>query len=878
MRLSTVSFRASVLTGVGAASLLIGAQVRAEEMEQAAGSEPEVEEIVVTGNVAGSSARPSAAVSVLRSAEIQQIAPLSAADLLKNVPGVFVNSALGEVRNIVYSRGVSANSSDGANGYYYVSLQEDGLPVTNVTFNNFGPDFFYRQDLSLARLEALRGGTAVVTGPNAPGGIFNYISRSGRSDPGVEVSGRFGLEGNGKNPYYRVDAFAAGQLADTLYYSIGGFYRDSTGARDPGYSLNRGGQIKANLLWDYGSGTVQLYGKYLDDRNGFFEFVPARNFNDPKAVPELGNAFSPLPPKSGRHRFNAYIGAPEQSWDPSKLAHSKSTTIGLKIDHEFGDGWSISNNLKYADNRADWTTGAVIFPLAIDDPVLNVFLNALRPGAYTYTDRSTGNIVAQLSRNAAGQINVVSNSLPNQSVLQNGVLSQVAYSYEPSVEEWMDQLSITKRFDTMSFKLGAFFATSGIELINGGGGIGLSPLVDNPDLLDITYTGPSGTVQQLTDPSGFTAIGQRAVRNTGRQKQLSIFFGHDWTLTDRLSIDWGARYEKIRVKGANQTSIANPRCFDPTYGGADNNVDTLYDNCQTTLSAPLRYDHSLDYFSFSGAMTYRFDDRNIVYARYSQGKKAPDFAFFITLDTPAEIDNVRPVSQKVQQIELGYRHNGDRFHASVSPFYSKLSRVGTTQVFQNADGSFYTPPTLFATTETWGVEIEGDVDVTDSVNLRTAVTVQDPQSRNFAVWIANGLGPADDSISAVPDGDADNNAKLMATTTLRFTPSDRFTSFLTWKYMGARAANRFNTFDLPAFSQIDIGATYNFTEKVSISANINNVLNGKGVMSWAPAGGLVASLDRQAFTPAQRAANEDQLFNIITIQPRAFFVSGKVKF
>src|SRR3546814_6344712 len=89
-----------------------------------------------------------------------------------------------------------------------------------------------------------------------------------------------------------------------------------------------------SLLWDYGSGTVQLYGKYLDDRNGFFEFVPARNFNDPKAVPELGNAFSPLPPKSGRHRFNAYLGAPEQSWDPSKLAHSKSTTVGFKVDPE----------------------------------------------------------------------------------------------------------------------------------------------------------------------------------------------------------------------------------------------------------------------------------------------------------------------------------------------------------------------------------------------------------------------------------------------------------------------------------------------------------------------------------------------------------------
>src|SRR3546814_2849777 len=116
----------------------------------------------------------------------------------------------------------------------------------------------------------------------------------------------------------------------------------------------------------------------------------------------------------------------------------------------------------------------------------------------------------------------------------------------------------------------------------------------------------------------------------------------------------------------------------------------------------------------------------------------------------------------------------------------------------------------------------------------------------------------------------------MATTTLRFTPSDRFTSFLTWKYMGARAANRFNTFDLPAFSQLDIGATYNFTEKVSISANINNVVNGKGVMSWAPAGGLVASLDRQAFTPAQRSEEHtSELQSLMRISYAVFVLKKK---
>jgi outer membrane receptor protein involved in Fe transport len=121
--------------------------------------------------------------------------PISAADLLRAVPGVFVNTALGEIRNIVYSRGISANSNEAGAGYYYVSLQEDGLPVTNVTAGNYGPDYFYRQDLGLERLEALRGGTATVTGPNAPGGIFNYISKTGKSDPGLEFRVRSGLQG-----------------------------------------------------------------------------------------------------------------------------------------------------------------------------------------------------------------------------------------------------------------------------------------------------------------------------------------------------------------------------------------------------------------------------------------------------------------------------------------------------------------------------------------------------------------------------------------------------------------------------------------------------------------------------------------------------------
>jgi outer membrane cobalamin receptor len=114
----------------------------------------------------------------------------------------------------------------------------------------------------LDHLEALRGGTATVTGANAPGGIFNYISRNGKNHPGYEVQGKFGLEGDGKNPYYRADGYAGGRIGDSnLYYAVGGFYRASRGARYPGYDLNKGGQIRANVLWEYGKGKLQIDGK-----------------------------------------------------------------------------------------------------------------------------------------------------------------------------------------------------------------------------------------------------------------------------------------------------------------------------------------------------------------------------------------------------------------------------------------------------------------------------------------------------------------------------------------------------------------------------------------------------------------------------------------
>ncbi len=843
---------------------------------QAPDNDGNIDEIVVTGVLDASRRKDaSIALSVISQETLRDNVNTSAADILRSVPGVFVNSALGEIRNVVFSRGVSANSVEAASGYFYVSMQEDGLPVSNVTFSNFGPDYFTRPDLMLQRVEALRGGSATITGPNAPGGIFNYISRTGGQTFTAEFRGRAGLEGDGNNPFLRGDVFVSGPISEDVTFAVSGFYRDATGARDAGFPLNQGGQVRANLRWDYGDGSLTLSGKYLDDSNGFFEFLPARNFNSPRVVAELGNLTSFLPPNT-QHTFVPFSGSAPRTWDGGRLANSQSVSGGFQLNHNFDGGWQIANNFRLSQNRIEWNSGAVIFPISINDIVLNSFLNAFTPGLYTFTDRQTGQIAAQVQRaGVAG--NILVNNLPNQSVLQDGVLSQAAFYSRPVVDELINQFTLTKRLNSASLNAGMFYARSKVVTEAQGAGLGVSGIVNQPQLFDITRTLADGTVQQLTNPAGFTGIGQRLtpfVSDT-TQEQIAFFGGGQWELTDQLRLEGGVRYENINIAGANRFGVVDPT-LPP--GGLDGDPNTLFDNNVQRLGNAIDFDRTIGIWSYSGAASWRWSDRQRSYIRYSKGEKAPDLAFFFAFDSPARAAQTVPLPQRLRQLELGHTITGSNFSLTVNPFWSVLSRLTTPQLFTQVDGTTYVPPPLFATLETIGLEVEGVFNPTARLQIEFSGTLQDPRSKDFAFWNANAPGDQDDTITNVPDGLADNNPQIMANTTARYEFTSKLRGFLTWRYLGKRAANRFNTFFLPAFSQFDLGGTVDITRRLSVSANINNAFNSEGVMSWAPAGGLLASLDRQTFTPQQLQADPNQLFNIITVQPRAFFLTVDMRY
>ncbi|MEY2867983.1 MAG: hypothetical protein RIR01_383 [Bacteroidota bacterium] len=842
-----------------------------------------LDEVVVTGVFdKRTRLQSSVAISSISAKQMERTAATSAGDLLKNIPGVYVNQARGEVQNTVYSRGISAGSIDYANGYYYVSMQEDGLPVTNL---NLGVDYYLRPDAGTAKVEAVKGGTASILGANAPGGIFNYVSKEGGKTFAGELRSKFGLEGNIKNPYYRTDLNIGGPIdkSGNITYNLSGFYRQSDGARAMGYPMNNGGQIRANILNKYKNGSIKVYAKFLDDKNAGAEFTPTIGWNNPKIPTGFSSTDSyTLPDMTVKIPIN---DTETRTFKSTDKIHSEQKSVGLNWTHDLGNGFTLKNDARLQKNQITNNTPAVVTPFATDSFLFYAIPHLLgKFGTYSFTDRVTGQLLGTVTQspniingNFAGFKFTpgANNNFPGGNVQANSLFFLPLFYSETKSNEFMDNFSISKKVKNMNFILGGFYGNSKVDRIGGPQdfGIALGTLQDQPHLVDITLAGFDGKTYQVTNPNGVQVVGSGgAYIASFRQKQAAAYFGYEWKISDKFNFDGGVRYETLNVTGSNSVPVANAES-----NGADNDPLTIYDNFGGTQGTPLKIDKTVNTVSFSGGINYKLGDTQAVYIRYSDGKKSPDINFYLNQTSQFLIDNTKAYAQHVQQIEAGYKINTPKFKTFITPFYSVLSNVATTQTFTNTNGSNYSPLTQFATYKTIGLEFEGSYAITDNIGIKAGATLQNSKASTYKIWIANASGPDDDVLQDFSGNETDNNAKFVFNIGPSFN-TKKFNSALNISYMGSRQANVQNAFKMPAFTTLDLSMGYDFSKKFNVQANLNNILNTYGVMGWSGPGGFPAALDRQGFSKAYINANPNAVYSTQGSMPRAFFLTASYKF
>ena len=208
-------------------------------------------EIIVTAQAKGQTRlKSSISVSTLGNEEFAKFAPRSVSDLIRNIPGLRSEASGGESNANVSFRGVPI----AAGGAKYAQFQEDGLAVFefgDILFAN--ADGFLKSDYTVERVEVVRGGSASTFASNAPSGVINFISKTGR-----EEGGSVGITKGIDYDTTRLDFNYGSPINDSLRFNIGGFYRIGEGVRSAGYNAENGGQVKANITKEFSNGFVRL--------------------------------------------------------------------------------------------------------------------------------------------------------------------------------------------------------------------------------------------------------------------------------------------------------------------------------------------------------------------------------------------------------------------------------------------------------------------------------------------------------------------------------------------------------------------------------------------------------------------------------------------
>jgi iron complex outermembrane recepter protein len=836
-----------------------------------------LDEMVVTGVFdARTRLEASSAISILKTQDIERVAATSAADYLKNIPGVYVDASAGETRNTITTRGLTLFPS--AAGYNYVSMQEDGLPLSNF---NYGTDNFLRPDVTTGRIEALRGGSATVTGANAPGGIFNYISKTGGETLEGEARAKFGLEGDGKNPYYRGDLGFGGPLnADkSLRFYVGGFYRYSDGARYAGYAANNGGQIKGNITKIYSKGNLKLYVKYLNDHNAVTASTPSTNWQDQNLSPGFNYTDSyDVPSIQGKLARNGET----IDYDSRRKHHSKETAVGVSWAHNLSDGLQLKFATRYSDRNYFHNGTTIVAPFI---PTANIFYIlpglAGRFGNYTFTDKVTGKVLGTFDRQAGKPIVPgANNSFPG---INNQVLFMPAFMSQRDMSDFSNQLSLSKKLDNMSFTVGGYYAKSKMDAIgvNTGSGPGAATMENIPHMIDIKLASTDGKTYQVTSPEGFMKVDE-AGQNTGlaNQNQYSLFLAHEWNIAKGLTLDWGVRYENVKNSGWNAVTVPINTTDVATFGGVDGNPLTLYDNFGGKQGPLLNYSKTAKYLAYSASLNYKISDNQAVYVRMSDGGKSADINTFTSLlNTQYNIDNTKDqdLEQKITQFEIAYKYSSDKFKLFVTPFYSKLGNVANILYFRNADNTAYAPPVLFNEFVTKGIEIEADVNITNNFGIKASALFQNSVATKYETWIANTNGPQDDAKLIFSGNKTGGVPPLLLNIAPRFSSGD-FYAILSYNHLSRRPANTPNGFEMKGFNNVDFTAGYKFNKQLSLQLNVNNVMNSFGVQNWLGSGGFPTSLNRDRITQQYVKDNPSDTFSATRNMPRAYFLTASYKF
>ncbi|MCL1500104.1 TonB-dependent receptor [Xanthomonas nasturtii] len=690
--------------------------------------------------------------------QIQQAVPQSTADLLKIVPGVWAEPSGGGTGANIFVRGMPSEGDAP-----FVTMQLDGSPLfPPPTLSFLENSTLFRVDDTVERMEVLRGGSSPIFSNGQPGLTVNFIQKKGQDAP----EGSVRLTG-GNNALRRIDVFNSGPMGNGWYYSVGGFFRETDGVRDPQFSADKGGQFSATLSKRWDSGELSFYARHTDDNNAFYTAIPLlsrNNGNDLSSFPGLNAQTGTLLGRDFRN-VDLLVGPNGQT-----LRRDLADGRGVNID-VFGGEWNWeSGGWTVADRFNVMSGSAPTYALFTGDAPqrLSDFIAGYGSGgSASYT-------------NGGGAVDA------NQQVLEAGW-----WSVDKRLNSFTNDLRLSRElFAGNTLTVGAYYAKYSSTDTWYLGNTMLLTAQNNARRIDVTLDDGRQATRQ-----GFTSTAFLNLRANYDGENIAAFVADEWELSERLRLDLGARYERQSVTGD---------VHDTASVDLDGNPATLYDNATSlALATTRRIDQDDEAFSWTAGLNFTLDQNNSLFARVNSGVKFPGF------------DNLRDGQNRVQEVdqyELGLKSGTSAYDLYLTAFYNTFKN-SPFQAFL-ANGQNFT---AVGDSRARGLEVEAAVRPFGGFELAGTGVWLDATYRNYREF-------TDNQVMRQP-----KRQFRITPSYYWMLPFGDLKLFATYSYIGERFADLANSQRLPSYDMLDIGANLHVGEHWEVTASGSNVTDTLGL-------------------------------------------------
>ena len=300
----------------------------------------------------------------------------------------------------------------------------------------------------------------------------------------------------------------------------------------------------------------------------------------------------------------------------------------------------------------------------------------------------------------------------------------------------------------------------------------------------------------------------------GKENKLALYFTHDWDISKKLNVYYGARFEWQTIKGEN-AAVKNSA---GDYVGRFANFHLGATATDGTKITPADLDYSWLNYDFTAALTYKMTEKFGLTGDFTYIVQHPKFENF----SPATLPNTNKISVPLGRAGIYYNNKW----LSLTSLISYISKTNNNSTLNLQHGQEIMAAPLTYDIQTWGWTTDAVMRPFKGFELHALFTYQKPTYKKYetSVVFSDGyegkINATGNIVAEVPQVLIELDPSYMITPKLKL-----WTSF---RYFSKTYANINEAYYFNGHWETFGGVNWDVNKHLSLGCTVVNFLNQTG--------------------------------------------------